>query len=162
MYKYHLSLGSNIEPRLGHLKQAARQLNDLGSILAKSSIFATSPWGFKDQPEFYNAILYLKSRYSPVHLLEKIKEIEYGMGRQSPVRWGPRIIDIDIIWCESIRIHEASLSVPHPRFHERRFVLEPLRELTDALHMNDEIIRVSDLLLNCTDQSTVQKIAAAW
>ncbi len=162
MYNYHLSLGSNIEPRLDHLKQAAWQLKNVGSILAKSSIFATSPWGLIDQPEFYNAILRLQSKYSPARLLEKIKEIEYRMGRRSTVRWGPRSIDIDIIWCDSMSIHEVYLSVPHPRFRERRFVLEPLKELTEVLHLHDEKIHVSDLLLNCTDPSTVQKIAAAW
>jgi 2-amino-4-hydroxy-6-hydroxymethyldihydropteridine diphosphokinase len=162
MYKYHLGLGSNIEPCLDHLQKAAARLKIFGKIEAKSSIFRTAPWGFTDQPEFYNAVIRFATALTPVALLKQIKSIEKDLGRKDTVRWGPRIIDIDIIWCDSSGVNTKDLSVPHPHFHERRFVLEPLRELTEDLHLAGKTTRVSDLLLHCPDRSSVQKTETVW
>jgi len=162
MYKYHLSLGSNIEPCLDHLQQAAERLEILGKIEAKSSIFRTAPWGFTGQPDFFNAVIRFTTALPPEQLLKQIKAIEQDLGRRKTVRWGPRIIDIDIIWCDSLGVNTGDLSVPHPHFHERRFVLEPLRELTEDLYLAGKLTRVSDLLMHCPDQSEVQKIETVW
>jgi len=162
MYKYHLSLGSNIEPRLKHMQQAVQYLEDTGEIIAKSSIFRTSPWGFTDQPEFYNAIIRYYSIHAPKQLLNNIKRIEKKIGRGSGQRWGPRVIDIDIIWCDLISVNNEELAIPHPRFRDRRFVLEPLREITDNLYLSNKKMPVAELLLNCADQSEVKKIEMTW
>jgi 2-amino-4-hydroxy-6-hydroxymethyldihydropteridine diphosphokinase len=162
MYKYHLSLGSNIAPRSTHLKQAVDQLAEIGEIAAKSGIFETSPWGFTDQPNFLNANIRLYSACAPPELLVRIKAIEERMGREAGPRWGPRIIDIDIIWCDQIRLNEQDLALPHPHFQDRRFVLEPLREITETLQMSDGLTSVSDLLANCNDKSVVHKTEIIW
>lgn len=162
MYKYHLSLGSNIQPCLEHLQKAAARLGSFGKIEAKSSIFRTAPWGLPGQDEFYNAVIRFTTALPPAELLTRIKSIEQDLGRRETVRWGPRIIDIDIIWCDSLGVNTGDLSVPHPHFHERRFVLEPLREVTEDLQLAGKTTRVSDLLLHCSDRSTVQKIETVW
>ena len=162
MYKYHLSLGSNIAPREEHLKQAVANLAEIGEVAAKSGIFETSPWGFTEQPYFLNANIRLYSTYAPLELLVHIKAIEQKMGREAGPRWGPRIIDIDIIWCDQIQLNDQDLALPHPRFQDRRFVLEPLREITETLQMSDGLTSVSDLLSNCNDRSMVHKTEINW
>lgn len=89
----------------------------------------TEPWGVKDQPQFVNMAVEAETDVSPRELLELIKRIESDMGRRPGKKWGPRVIDIDILMYDHLQINEEGLSVPHPLLHERVFVLEPLAEI---------------------------------
>lgn len=127
-----LGLGTNLGNRLGNLRQAARAIEeDIGPILRASEVFETEPWGVTDQPHFLNACLCLDidGESDPEALLASLKAIERRMGRKETIRWGARLIDIDILLIGE-RVYESSiLRIPHLRLSERTFVLTPLAQL---------------------------------
>ncbi|WP_409290949.1 2-amino-4-hydroxy-6-hydroxymethyldihydropteridine diphosphokinase [Peribacillus sp. SCS-37] len=131
----YLSLGSNIKDRLEHLTSAVRSLAGDPSVrVAKvSSIYETDPVGYTGQDCFLNIAVEVKTFLSPAELLEKCQSIERELGRKRVIRWGPRTIDLDILLYNHENIETESLSVPHPRMHERAFVLVPLLELNPSL-----------------------------
>jgi 2-amino-4-hydroxy-6-hydroxymethyldihydropteridine diphosphokinase len=101
-----------------------------------STIRETEPWGLEEQPRFLNAVAELETTLSPRALLDRLLEIERGLGRtRDGPRWGPRTIDLDLLLFGSESIDEPGLTVPHPRLHERLFVLEPLAELDPELEI---------------------------
>jgi 2-amino-4-hydroxy-6-hydroxymethyldihydropteridine diphosphokinase len=131
---YYLGLGSNLEDRVGNLKEAIRLIGERDvSILKRSSLYKTEPLDFTDQPYFYNCVLKTKSTLSPLELLEEIQAIEKKLGRQKLRDNGPRIIDIDILFAGDRVIRTESLTVPHPCLHMRNFVLRPLLEIAPSL-----------------------------
>jgi 2-amino-4-hydroxy-6-hydroxymethyldihydropteridine diphosphokinase len=101
----------------------------VGPIDARSSIVETAPWGKTDQPYFLNRVLRVKTRLPPIQLMEMLLQIEQDMGRNRAEKWGPRTIDIDVLFYDSRIINEPGLCVPHPYMHEREFVLKPLVEI---------------------------------
>ena len=127
-----LGLGTNLGNRLGNLRQAARAIEeDIGPILRASEVFETEPWGVTDQPHFLNACLYLDidGESDPEALLASLKAIERRMGRKETIRWGARLIDIDILLIGD-RIYESpALRIPHLHLSERSFVLTPLIQI---------------------------------
>ena len=127
-----LGLGTNLGNRLGNLRQAARAIEeDIGPILRASEVFETEPWGVTDQPHFLNAYLYLDidGESDPEALLASLKAIERRMGRKETIRWGARLIDIDILLIGD-RIYESpALRIPHLHLSERSFVLTPLIQI---------------------------------
>jgi 2-amino-4-hydroxy-6-hydroxymethyldihydropteridine diphosphokinase len=126
----YLSLGSNLGDRLQHLRAALRLLDAHPLRLeAQSSVWASAPLGVVQQPEFFNMAARIQHVESPGRLLESLQAIEAACGKKVPFRWGPRTLDLDILLMEDAVVSLDSLQVPHPRFHERRFVLEPLCEL---------------------------------
>jgi 2-amino-4-hydroxy-6-hydroxymethyldihydropteridine diphosphokinase len=161
-YKYFLSLGSNIEPCLLFLNKACVSLNSIGKIIQKSSIYKTQAWGEKNQPNFLNAVIEFKTDLEPNNLLINIKRIENSIGRTSSARWGPRKIDIDIIFCRECNLDGPDLQIPHKKFAERRFVLAPLAEIQKHLYIKSTKRTVTDLLNRCPDQSYIQKLATNW
>jgi 2-amino-4-hydroxy-6-hydroxymethyldihydropteridine diphosphokinase len=107
----------------------------VGLIDARSSIMETAPWGKTDQPHFLNRVLRVKTRLPPIQLMEMLLQIEQDMGRNRAEKWGPRTIDIDVLFYDSRIINEPGLCVPHPHMHERAFVLKPLSEIApDFIH----------------------------
>ena len=162
VYKYYLGLGSNIDPRIDYLKKACRLLSRSGSIIQKSGLYQTQAWGNHNQADFFNAILEFNSSLSPQKLLKEIKNIEILIGRCKKVKWEPREVDIDIILCRNCNINEPDLKIPHPLFAQRRFVLVPLAELDNRIHIVPYNKSVSELLDTCPDQSYIQKIEAVW
>jgi 2-amino-4-hydroxy-6-hydroxymethyldihydropteridine diphosphokinase len=107
----------------------------VGPIDARSSIVETAPWGKTDQPHFLNSVLRVKTRLPPIQLMEMLLQIEQDMGRNRAEKWGPRTIDIDLLFYDSRIINEPGLCVPHPHMHEREFVLKPLVEIApDFVH----------------------------
>ena len=130
-----VGLGSNLGDRQEMLKQARQLLAALpGTTLAHaSSLYVTAPVGGPEQDDYLNQVVELLTSLSPRELLKAIGRIEAGLGRERPVRWGPRSIDIDILWYDGSSLAEPDLEVPHPRLEERRFVLEPLAELAPDL-----------------------------
>ena len=128
--KAYLALGSNLGDRLEHLRSAVRQLSDTGGIdVARSSrVYETEPVG-PPQPPYLNAVVEIRTDLEPAELLAAIRAVEETLGRVRGERWGPRTIDVDILTFDEATIDEPDLVVPHPRMHERGFVLVPLGEL---------------------------------
>lgn len=130
----YLSLGSNLGDREANLQAAADCINASGiRVIRCSSTYETRPMYLRDQPLFLNLVLEVETDILPRLLLRKLQEIERKLGRKRAPRNGPRLIDIDIILYGAFVIDAPELCVPHPRMHERRFVLEPLAELVPDL-----------------------------
>ncbi|GLI53569.1 2-amino-4-hydroxy-6-hydroxymethyldihydropteridine diphosphokinase [Thermodesulfovibrio yellowstonii] len=136
MHKVYLLLGSNLGNRGKNIDNAINELKACGLIISKkSSLYNTSPWGYTEQPEFLNQALECFTSFEPLELLKEIKKIEKKMGREKTVRYGPRIIDIDIIFYDDLIFKSDELTIPHPLMHERDFVLKPLCEIaSDFVH----------------------------
>ena len=132
-----LGLGTNIGDRKKNLARALTSLNnrpDL-TILRTSRIYETEPWGLVDQPKFLNRVAEIATSISPRELLERVKKLETDMGREAGPRFGPRLIDIDILLLEDQVVDEPDLQIPHARLHERAFVLVPLAEIApESIH----------------------------
>lgn len=141
-----VGLGSNLGDRELNLRQALKRLEEVGLVRA-SSFRETDPVGVTDQPKFLNAAAELATDLSPRELLERLLEIERELGRDRATerRWGPRVIDLDLLLFGEEAIDEPGLTVPHPRLADRRFVLQPLCELNEDLALPDGT-RVQDLL----------------
>lgn len=129
MVLIYLALGSNIGDRKTYLEQALQLLTKPVNILKKSRVFHTSPQYETNQPEFLNQVIKAETFLSPLDLFKNIKDIEQIMGRKASYRYGPRIIDIDILYYGRQIIRQPSLTIPHPHIAERKFVLEPLCEI---------------------------------
>jgi len=125
----YLALGSNIGDRLANLLTAAAALPPEVVVRRASTVYETAPWGVLDQPDFLNQVLEVETQLTPVELLAHIKQVEAMLGRAQTVRYGPRRIDLDILFYEDQVIDVQGLVVPHPRLHERTFVLVPLADL---------------------------------
>ncbi len=128
-----LALGSNLGDRRANLVQAVQRLGQAVRIETLSSVYETPPWGVSEQPAFFNLALRGATRLAPDALLTFVKQIEQEMGRQPTVRYGPRLIDIDILFYDQLASVSATLTLPHPRLHERAFVLVPLSEIAPNL-----------------------------
>jgi len=141
-----VGLGSNLGDRELNLRRALQRLEELGTVRA-SSFRETDPVGVTDQPKFLNAAAEVATDLPPRDLLERLLEIERELGRDRATepRWGPRVIDLDLLLFGEEAIDEPGLTVPHPRLADRRFVLEPLCELNEDLTLPDRT-RVRDLL----------------
>lgn len=132
-----ISIGSNIGDRFQHLKDSIRALHshDGVSVLLVSSIYETAPVGYTDQADFLNVVIQVETTLEAEQLLAVCQEIEHELGRVRDIRWGPRTVDLDILLYHHDKIETESLIVPHPRMHERAFVLIPLLEIAPtALH----------------------------
>jgi 2-amino-4-hydroxy-6-hydroxymethyldihydropteridine diphosphokinase len=129
--RVYLSLGGNLGDPAKSMGAALRMLDgdDGVSVVAVSSLYRTPPWGKTDQPDFLNAAAELATTLSPRALLNRCLEAERRLKRVREERWGPRLIDIDILTFGDRAVHEAGLEVPHPRMTERAFVLAPLAEI---------------------------------
>lgn len=125
-----ISLGSNLGDRLGIIRQATLMFKEKNvSIVASSDVFETEPWGVKNQPGFLNVCLLVETEDSPRDLMLKLQSIESRLGRVARFRWGPREIDIDIIFMDELAVNEDDLVIPHPEMHKRAFVLVPLNQV---------------------------------
>lgn len=155
----YLILGSNIGDRISSLQAALIKIEtDVGRVVRTSSIYATEPWGFKDQPGFYNQVIEVETDYNAIDTLNKLLSVEKSMGRTREKKWGERIIDIDILYFENQIINTANLTIPHPGIPDRKFVLIPLCELIpDNIH---PVLKISnaDLLKATNDNLSVEKI----
>jgi 2-amino-4-hydroxy-6-hydroxymethyldihydropteridine diphosphokinase len=125
-----LGLGSNLGDRAGNLARAAAMLGGPGlRVVGCSTIYETPPWGKVDQPPFLNQVLEVNTTLDPVALLARCQEVERALGRVRAERWGPRVIDVDILLYGNARIRTRGLTVPHAELHRRAFALVPLLEL---------------------------------
>ena len=132
MTRAYVGLGSNLGDREALIREAAAQIG----ATRLSPIVETEPWGYADQPRFLNAVAELETGLSARQLLDLLLEVERRLGRErTGPRWGPRTIDLDLLLYGEDRLHEPDLEVPHPRLHERAFVLEPLAALDPGLEI---------------------------
>jgi len=157
-----LSLGSNVGDRARNLRAALEALDGSEGIRLRrvSGCYETEPIGVKDQPAFLNVAAEIETVLQPLELLNAVKDVERGLGRIPSVRWGPRLIDIDIVLWGSRVIDTDRLSVPHPRFRSRAFVLAPLAEIApDAV---DPVtgLTVAELAASPDATGRVEQVAA--
>ena len=129
----YLALGSNMDNRLANLKQAVASLSPQLEVKKKSRVYETPPWGYEDQPLFLNMAVMAKTYLEPEPLLKHLKRLEAALGRQETFRNGPRLIDIDILFYDALVLQTPTLTIPHPRLHERAFVLAPLMDIDQEL-----------------------------
>jgi 2-amino-4-hydroxy-6-hydroxymethyldihydropteridine diphosphokinase len=126
----YLGLGSNLGTRARNLSAARRRLRQKGvRITRQSRVMETEPWGVADQPRFLNQVVQADWPGTPRQLLRTVKDIEHEGGRRRARRWGPRVIDVDILLFGTERVNLPDLVIPHPRIQERDFVVESLAEL---------------------------------
>jgi 2-amino-4-hydroxy-6-hydroxymethyldihydropteridine diphosphokinase len=124
-----IGIGSNVGDAAAHVRAAFDALDRVGSVLARSSFYRTKAWGVTEQPDFYNAAALVETALSPAHLLSELKALEGELGRVTTFRWGPRVIDLDILAYDDIVLDEPDLTIPHARLHEREGALAPLAEI---------------------------------
>jgi len=131
----YLSLGSNLSERKANIVSALKMVGQKARILKVSSLYETEPVGYKDQPWFLNCVCSVETGLSPQALLKFVKAIERKVGRKRSRRFGPRLIDIDILLYDGLILDSPDLTIPHPRLPERAFVLVPLKEIApDLVH----------------------------
>jgi 2-amino-4-hydroxy-6-hydroxymethyldihydropteridine diphosphokinase len=131
----YLALGSNVGNRAANLKTAIAALPPQMEVKAKSRVYETPPWGYTNQDKFLNQALKAQTYLSPEPLLKHLKRLEVALGREATFRNGPRLIDIDILFYDDLVYESPSLVIPHPRLHERGFVLMPLMDIApDLVH----------------------------
>ncbi len=131
----YLGLGSNLGSRCANLRAGVMALLPAVTVLTQSSMYETPPWGVTDQPPFLNMVLRGETGLPPHDLLHILKQIERQLGRVPSMRYGPRLIDIDILFYDDLVLASPELTIPHPLLHERAFVLVPLAEIApDLVH----------------------------
>lgn len=125
-----LSLGTNIGDKMHFLTQSKTLISDkIGSILLSSSIYETEPWGIDNQDSYLNQVISVQTNLSPYELLDNIHKIEKDLGRIREIHYGPRTIDIDILYYGNRILDSENLKIPHPQIQKRRFILVPLSEI---------------------------------
>lgn len=157
----YLLLGSNQGDRAANLAEAERRIvREAGSVVTRSSVYRTAAWGVEDQPEFYNQVLEIRSPHSPEQLLDILLGIERSMGRRRLKKWGPRIIDIDILFYGDEIVGKPALTLPHPGIPTRRFTLVPLAEIAPQFIHPVLKKTIAMLLEKCADSLAVTRVNA--
>ena len=141
----YLGLGSNLGRREDNLRRAIGLLRRCVLPRRASPVYETAPWGFSQQPDFLNCVLEVTATLAPHQVLSSVQGLEREMGRQPGVRYGPRLIDVDILFYGSQTLEYPDLQIPHPRLHQRAFVLVPLADLAAALSHPTLILTVAQL-----------------
>jgi 2-amino-4-hydroxy-6-hydroxymethyldihydropteridine diphosphokinase len=159
MNKAYLLTGGNEGDRFFHMQEAQTNIELIcGQLLQVSSLYETAPWGKTDQPDFLNQVILIDTKFSPDELLHAILSIEEKGGRKRTVKNAPRTIDIDILFYDELILEKPGLSIPHPRIADRRFVLEPLNEISPGFIHPVIGKTIHQLLLECKDELGVKKI----
>lgn len=161
MKEVYISIGGNLGDKRENLRNALIKIHENKNIILTkiSSFYETDPWGKTDQQPFLNAAAKLLTNLSPEDLLKTLQNIEKEMGRVRKEHWGERIIDIDIVHYEGVSVKSENLTLPHPHFGKRKFVLAPLFEIAPNLIIED--VAVKDYLKNCKDELSVKKTSGS-
>ena len=159
MNEVYLLIGGNVGDRSLNLSMAASAIGrNCGRVVKVSSVYETAAWGKEDQAPFLNQALLIDTELGAEELLAAILQTEQFLGRKRTERYGPRLIDIDILFFNNEIIEKPGLHIPHPRMQERRFVLAPLQEI--AAQKIHPVFRktVTEMLADCPDSLSVNKI----
>ncbi|HAQ37486.1 MAG TPA: 2-amino-4-hydroxy-6-hydroxymethyldihydropteridine diphosphokinase [Saprospirales bacterium] len=151
-----IGLGANLGKKADQIVRAIEEISLLGIIVQRSALFKSQPWGNTDQDFFINAVVSILTSLDPWSLLKQLIDIEEKIGKEKKIHWGPRRIDLDILYFGQKIIFEKSLIIPHPFLHLRNFVLVPLEEIEpDFLH---PLLKktTKELLMECPDNSIVE------
>ncbi len=161
MVQVFIGLGSNLGDRVNYLFQALGEIAKSPQIIIKkySSVYETEPVGKKEQPQFLNMVAELESTLLPQDLLWRLKEIEDTLGRTHTEHWGPREIDLDMLYYGSEVFNDERLQLPHPEIANRRFVLVPMKEIAGEFLDPMQCLSMKELLRRCSDTRTVRKIS---
>jgi len=130
-HRAYVAVGANLGDPAANVGRALDLLGELGTVAARSSLYRTKPWGKEDQPWFVNAVALLETALEPPALLERLRALERRLGRVPGERWGPRIIDLDLLAYDDMESADETLRLPHPHLSERAFVLVPLAEIDE-------------------------------
>lgn len=134
MHTAYIGIGSNMGSKEENCRNAVKLLIEKGiKVTTLSSGIKTEPWGVSDQPEFVNMAIRIETGLEPEDLLELLKKIEKNMGRRPAIRWGPRVIDLDILFYDDLVLKTPVLEIPHQGIKDRYFVLKPLEEIAPRL-----------------------------
>lgn len=160
MHKVYLGIGGNIGNKQKNFEDVYQNIeNEVGKIIISSSIYETPPWGFQANDPFWNSVIQIQTILEDEELLWKIHEIEDRFGRQrGNGQFSSREMDIDILYFNDIYIETKTLIIPHPKIHQRKFVLVPLNEI--APDLKHPLLRLTSLemLENCRDESVIKKV----
>ncbi|SFH00509.1 2-amino-4-hydroxy-6-hydroxymethyldihydropteridinediphosphokinase [Desulfotomaculum arcticum] len=153
-----IGLGSNMGDAEANIKQALKLLANTGgiSVASRAPFYRTAPVGYTEQDYFINTVAAIYTTLSPKALLEKLQAIENKLGRVRLIRWGPRTIDLDLLLYGNELIHEPDLEVPHPRMHQRAFVVVPLADICPDLVINGE--KVDELARRLSGEQDIYAI----
>jgi 2-amino-4-hydroxy-6-hydroxymethyldihydropteridine diphosphokinase len=127
-----IGIGSNVGDAAANVRMAFERLAELGRVTARSALYRTRAWGVTDQADFVNAAALVETSLTPHALLRELKTLEAQIGRVTTYRWGPRVIDLDILAYDELVLDDPQLTIPHPRLFERVFALAPLAEIDAA------------------------------
>ena len=158
----YLGVGTNLGNRMGNIQEALRKLGDLPTIqlVRVSSVYETAPVGVTDQPDFLNLVIAVRTSLAPPALLGALLNIENQMGRVRTERWGPRVIDLDLLLYGGERVSLPELTVPHPRLRERAFVLTPLAEIAPELALPGDEKKAADLADSFSREGNIRRIGS--
>lgn len=159
-HRAFVALGSNLEDPQQQVLRALAELDGLPGtrVTAKSALYRTAPVGYDNQPDFINAAAEVSTTLEPLVLLRALLALETAHGRERPFPNAPRVLDLDLLLYDHLELHDPELTLPHPRLHERGFVLFPLADIAPELHVPGKG-KVRDLLLALPDQG-VERMAA--
>lgn len=157
MSRVYLGLGSNLGDRYANLQRAVDELRQFVTVTAVSSVYSTEPWGDIDQPAFLNICVAAISSLPPHELLADIKKVERELGRTPTRHWGPRLIDIDILFYDDLVLSDETLTVPHPFIADRSFVLVPLADIIPDFRHPQTGLSVQEML-DKVDSSGVERL----
>lgn len=150
-----LGLGSNLGERAPNLRTAIKALPPHVEVVQASPVYQTAPWGYTEQADFLNQVVKAQTNLSPQALLVHLKNIENKIGRTATFRWGPREIDIDILLYDDLIVDEPGLTIPHPRLHQRAFMLVPLAHIDGEIRLPGSG-KTIDQLLSDLDTASVE------
>lgn len=153
-HKVYIALGTNLGNRLENLKTTIKLLPPAVRVKKVSPVYETPPWGYLNQADFLNQVLEAETNLTPEGLLVYLKDLEVQIGRRESFKYGPRIIDLDILFYDDLILETATLSIPHPKMHERAFVLVPLADINPDLR-HPKFGRTVQDLLGSTDQGGI-------